>query len=175
MKPQRIMIIGYSGSGKSTLAGICAAQYGLPVLYLDTLQFLPGWVVRDREEFRGLLAEFLKQDRWVIDGTYSRFFYEERMERADRIYFLDFNRFSCLFRAWKRYLTYRGKRRESMAEGCNEKLDWEFIRWILWDTRTKAQRRKFLQAAERYPEKVTVLRNQRQLTREIRKIHENVS
>lgn len=160
----KIMIIGYSGSGKSTLAGMLAKKYHLPVLYLDTLQFLPGWEIRDREDFRQRMAEFMKNEEWVIDGNYSRFFYEERAARADRIIFMNFNRFACLFRALKRYFAFRGQTRESMAEGCSEKFDWEFFGWILWKARTPAQKQKFTAVLEKYPEKVTVIKNQRQLT-----------
>ena len=28
-----------------------------------------------------------------------------------------------------------------MTEGCEEKLDLEFIRWILWDSRTRKQKK----------------------------------
>ncbi len=38
----RVVIIGYSGSGKSTLARLMAEKHQLPVLYLDTVRFLPG-------------------------------------------------------------------------------------------------------------------------------------
>ena len=55
------------------------------------------------------------------------------MQEADHIIFLNFSPLTCLFRAFKRYLTYRGKVRESMAAGCQEQFNWEFIRWILWD------------------------------------------
>ncbi|MBQ6824581.1 MAG: DNA topology modulation protein [Clostridia bacterium] len=168
--PNKIAILGYSGSGKSTLAGICAKEYDLPVLYLDTLQFLPGWAIRDREEFRQKMAEFMQNDRWVIDGNYARFFYEERMAEADRIYFLNFNRFSCLFRALKRYFTYHGEARESMAEGCPEKFDWEFFSWILWKARTPAQKQKFKWVLEQYPEKVIEIKNQKQLSKTITEI-----
>ena len=27
-----------------------------------------------------------------------------------------------------------------MTKGCDEKIDWEFIRWILWDGRTWQRR-----------------------------------
>ena len=46
----KIAVIGYSGSGKSTLAGKLGEKYGIPVLYLDTVHFLPGWIIRDFEE-----------------------------------------------------------------------------------------------------------------------------
>lgn len=46
----RIAVIGYSGSGKSTLAARLGAAYGVPVLHLDSVHWLPGWVERPREE-----------------------------------------------------------------------------------------------------------------------------
>ena len=42
----KIAILGTSGSGKSTLAKRLGERYGLPVLYMDTVHFLPGWVER---------------------------------------------------------------------------------------------------------------------------------
>ena len=56
-----------------------------------------------------------KHEAWVIDGNYSWCCYEERILEADQIIFLNFSPWTCLFRAFKRYLTYRGKVRESMA------------------------------------------------------------
>lgn len=46
---------------------------------------------------------------WVIDGNYRKLEYERRLQEADRIIFMDFNRFSCLFRAYRRYLDHEGK------------------------------------------------------------------
>ena len=99
----RIAVIGYSGSGKSTLAARLGAAYGVPVLHLDSVHWLPGWVERPREEEKALVRAFLDQNAsWVIDGNYSTLYYEERLEKADRIVFLNFNRFICLHRAAKR-------------------------------------------------------------------------
>jgi adenylate kinase family enzyme len=44
----KIAIIGHSGSGKSTLAAFLGEKYALPVLHVDTIHFLPGWVERER-------------------------------------------------------------------------------------------------------------------------------
>ena len=74
-----------------------------------------------------------------------------------------FNRLDCLFRCARRYRTYKGKSRPSMAEGCNEKLDPEFVRWILWEGRSRKIRDRYRRIREQYPDKVIVLRNQRQL------------
>ena len=45
----KIAILGTSGSGKSTLAKRLGEAYGLPVLHMDTVHFLPGWVERPFE------------------------------------------------------------------------------------------------------------------------------
>lgn len=46
----KIAVIGYSASGKSTLAARLGEMTGCPVLFLDKVQFLPGWQERDRAE-----------------------------------------------------------------------------------------------------------------------------
>ena len=161
----KIAIIGYSGSGKSTLAAFLGKHHQIPVLHLDTVQFLPGWKERDRAEACGMVAEFMHQNpAWVIDGNYKTFCYEERMAEADQIIFMNFNRFACLIRALRRYFTYRHKTRASMAEGCNEKFDLPFFWWIFYESRTAPYRKRYRRVLNQYPEKSVVLKNKRQLT-----------
>ena len=160
----KIAIIGYSGAGKSTLAEKLSNYYSIPKLHMDTLQFQPGWQDSDRDWMEAEMKNFLSEHtNWVIDGNYSWCYHEERMREADQIIFLNFSLLPCLFRAFKRYLTYRGKVRESMAAGCPERFDWDFIRWILWDGRTKNAKERYQQIQESYPEKVIVLRSQKEM------------
>lgn len=110
------------------------------------------------------MKQFLSQHKdWVIDGNYSWCCYEERMEQADHIIFLNFSRWNCLYRAWKRYRRYKGRVRESMAAGCPERFDWEFIRWILWDGRTKNAKERYRNIRSTYPDKFISLKNQKEL------------
>lgn len=166
----RIVIIGYSGSGKSTLAGLFGKALGLPVLHLDTAHWMAGWKERPKAERTAIVRKFLDENKgWVIDGNYTKVFYEERMEKADRIIFMDFGRFTCLYRAWKRKEQYKGKSRPDMTAGCDEKLDFEFAKWILWDSRNKNAKARYRALQEKYPEKFVRIRNQRQLTAFIQK------
>lgn len=165
----KITIMGYSGSGKSTLAGKLAELYHIPVLYLDTVQFLPGWVERDRDEARALVQNFMRNESWVIDGNYTGFYQPERLEQADIILFLNFPRLVCLMRVLKRYFQYKNATRESMAEGCIEKLDLEFVGWVLFQGRTKAIRRHHREIIARYRNKTVVLSNQRQVDTYLRR------
>lgn len=162
----KIAIIGYSGSGKSTLATALAARLKIEALHLDTLHFLPGWTERSPREEQQLLAGFLDtHDSWVIDGNYSKNNYARRMKEADRIIFMNFNRLTCFCRALKRYLTYRGRTRGSVAPGCPEKFDREFMLWILRDGRSSTARKRYASVCAEYSGKTTIIRSQRQLER----------
>ena len=88
-----VAIMGSSGSGKSTLTRKLAKKFQTDVLHFDTVQFLPDWGVRSDEEKKKLTEHFLNtHDSWVIDGNYSKLFYERRMAEADIIILLLFNR-----------------------------------------------------------------------------------
>lgn len=160
----KIVIMGYSGSGKSTLARKLGELYGVDVLHFDTVHFLPDWKIRSREEKERITKEFMDtHDAWVMDGNYSKLSYDRRLAEADVIILLLFGRFSCLYRAAKRYRTYRNTTRPDMAAGCNEKLDWAFVKWILHEGRTLKTKARYRSVMETYPQKVIVVKNQRQL------------
>jgi len=160
----KIAIIGYSGAGKSTLARRLGTAFQAEVLHLDTVQFLPGWETREEGEKEKIVKEFLDtHGAWVVDGNYTKLSFGRRMAEADVIIMLLFNRFSCLYRVTRRYIQYRNRTRPDMGEGCNEKLDWEFIKWVLHDQRTKQVRDRYTQVRAQYKGKVAVVKNQRQL------------
>lgn len=164
----KIAVIGYAASGKSTLAARLGEMTGCPVLFLDKVQFVPGWQERDRAEARGMVEDFLNENRergWVIDGNYANFHQERRMAEADLIFFMDFPRRICLPQALYRNWKYKGRARESIAEGCDEKMDLEFLMWILRDGRSRERRQQFRDLMERYPRKVVVLKRHRDARR----------
>ncbi|MBF0786378.1 MULTISPECIES: DNA topology modulation protein [unclassified Streptococcus] len=159
----KIAIIGYSASGKSTLATYLSKCYKIPCLHLDRLRFLPNWQKRSDEDMRDQLQTFLENESWIIEGNYRFFCYQERMEQADQIILMTFSRWNCLFRAFKRYLRYAGRVRDSMAEGCRETLDWAFIRWILKDGRSPNVQIRHQIICQTYADKVIILHNQKEL------------
>lgn len=162
----KIVILGYSGSGKSTLARAFAQKYGLKIIHLDSIRFMEGWKERSFEEMSAIVGKFMDEnENWVIDGNFSNVLYDRRLLEADLIVELLFNRFTCLFRVYKRYRKYKNKTRPDMAEGCTEKLDKEFISWILHDGRQKKQKTRYKKVKEKYGDKVVVIKNQRGLSK----------
>lgn len=118
----KIAVLGYSGAGKSTLARALASALDIPCLHLDQVHWLPGWTERAREESRQMVKDFLDQNSsWVIDGNYKSFCYEQRLEQADHIVFLNFPRLRCLWRAWRRSIRYRDRHPGGHGRGlCGE-------------------------------------------------------
>ncbi len=160
----KIAVIGYSGSGKSSLAKYIGIKYNISVLYLDTVHWLPGWIERKLDEETVIVKDFLDNNsEWVIDGNYTRVVFERRLEEADKIIFMNFNRFTCLYRVLKRFFEYRGNTRGSITSGCNEKIDFEFLKWILYKGRTIHRRKKYKKFLKEYESKVIVINNQREL------------
>ncbi|MFZ5828343.1 MAG: DNA topology modulation protein [Bacillota bacterium] len=126
---QRIAIIGSPGSGKSTLAQEMGKALDLPVHHLDRLFWRPGWVAPERPAWVAVQEELVKGERWIIDGNYGGTM-PIRLGAADTVIFLDLPRLLCLWRAVRRLVQYRRSGRPDMAEGCEERLSWEFLRYI---------------------------------------------
>lgn len=162
----KIAILGLSGSGKSTLAKQLGSFYHAPVLHLDAVHFLPGWVERVPGEEEQLVTSFLDtHSSWVMDGNYTKTCYARRLEEADQIIVLAFNRFLCLWRVIRRWWANRGVVRDSSAPGCMEKIDAEFVWWVLYQGRTPARIAGYRQIARQYSEKFILIQNPRQLAR----------
>ena len=112
----KIAIIGYSGSGKSTLARKLAEKYNIPVLHFDRVQFRPNWEIRPQASKEIMVKTFLDLHAdWVVEGNYSKLSFERRMEEADVIIQLRFNRIASLWRVTRRYFTYKEGTRPDMA------------------------------------------------------------
>ncbi|WP_164821436.1 DNA topology modulation protein [Paenibacillus koleovorans] len=134
---KRVILVGCPGSGKSTLAKRLGEMTGLPVIHLDSLYWKPGWVASEPAEWRGTLAQLLERDEWLLDGNYTSTF-EQRLKRADTVIMFDFPRWLCLYRVLKRVYLYRKQVRSDMAQGCPERLDWAFLKWV-WSFRKRSR------------------------------------
>lgn len=156
---QRIVIIGCGGAGKSTLARKLGEKTGLPVVHLDSIFWLPGWVEMNRDEFDRKIRAEMAKEAWIIDGNYNRTM-PERVARCDTIIYLDFPRIVCLYGIFKRLLTNIGKTRPDMGEGCPERVDWEFLKWV-WNYNKDKRERNYRLLNEATHAETIVLKNRR--------------
>lgn len=139
---QRVLVMGSSGSGKSTFSKRLSKVTGIPMVSLDALFWKPGWVEGDRAEFRQRLIEAVLQPRWIMDGNYTSHLVAERRGASDTVIWFDLPRRTCVLGIVTRIARGYGHVRSEMAEGCPEKIDFEFFRYV-WTFRQK-QRPKLL-------------------------------
>ncbi len=127
---KRILIIGACGAGKSTLSRKLSEKLGIPAVHLDRIWWRANWTNPTREEFDAELEQLLlKETQWVMDGNYGRSL-PRRLEFADTVILLRSNRFRSLWYVLIRLVKYYGKNRPDLGEGCPERLDWEFLRYV---------------------------------------------
>ena len=128
----KIIVVGPSGAGKSYFSKKLAKITGLPLYHLDNIFWKEDKTHISREEFDDKLLKILEQDKWIIDGDYSRT-YELRIKYADTIYFLDFPLKVALDGVEQRI----GKPRDDIP-WKEEIFDPEFKEWIIdWYKKTE--------------------------------------
>lgn len=133
---KRIMIVGQPGSGKSTLAQGLGRLLTLPVVHMDRIHWQSGWIERSGLEKDRLCSEIHNQDSWIFEGGRS----SERLQRADILIWLDFPLTVRAWRVFLRTLRYHGRTRPDLPDGCPERFNLEFAKWI-WSTRSTGKER----------------------------------
>lgn len=156
---ERIIIIGCGGAGKSTLARQLGEMTGLPVVHLDKLFWHPGWVESTKDEIDEKIMAAMAEPRWIMDGNYNRTL-PKRLQHCDTVIYLDFSRLACLLGVVRRVLTTYGTVRSDMAEGCPERFDLEFLRWV-WNFNKKHRERYYRLLNETDGIEKIVLKNRR--------------
>lgn len=128
---ERVLVVGCSGGGKTTLALKIAERFNLKYRSIDRdVYWLPGWRVRDDQEQRAILKNFVMESRWIMDGNNPSTF-DLRVPRADLIIWLRIPRVVALVGLARRVLGNFGRARPMMAEGCPEPIpDREFLSYI---------------------------------------------
>lgn len=92
---KKIIVIGCPGSGKTVFSKKLAENTGLPIIHLDSVWWKSDRTHISRDDFDRRLEEIMAQDRWIIDGDYSRT-YEIRFMHCDTVLFFDLPEEVCL-------------------------------------------------------------------------------
>ena len=160
---ERILIIGCGGAGKSTLARQLGEKTGLPVVHLDQLFWHPGWVASSKAEIDEKIFAEMAKPQWIMDGNYNRTL-PERVKYCDTIIYLDFSRMACLLGVLKRVITTYGTVRPDMGEGCPERFDLDFLKWV-WNFNRKNRESNYRLLNETQHAETIVLKNRRMVKR----------
>lgn len=163
---KRIMVVGVSsGVGKSTFARSLGDMLKKPVYHLDAFFWKPNWVEAPLEEFMEVQRRIVTEEEWIIEGNYNNTFHI-RTEHADTIIYLELPLHICLYRILKRWTMNIGKTRIDMGEGCQEKIDWPFTKfiWTTYHPRKENMTRKFEEFKANAPNKtVIILKNKQEI------------
>jgi adenylate kinase family enzyme len=126
---QCVAVIGSPGGGKSTLAIALARSTGLPLVHLDREHWGANWTEPPEADWQRRNCELVAGQRWIIDGNYGSTL-ETRLERATMVVWLDLPTRDCLWGAVRRAVHYRLGGRPDMAEGCPERWDFEYLKFL---------------------------------------------
>ena len=157
MNPRRILISGVAGSGKTTLAKAVAANTGLPLIDVDELTWLPGWVEVPHDEQRRRVDQLTQQAEWVMDTAYGR--WKDIPEpRAELIVCLDYPRWLSFCRLLRRTVA-RAIDRQPCCNGNVE--SWKMIfsknSILLWHFRTFDSKRRRARTWAQDPTKTVMI------------------
>lgn len=126
---RRVAVIGSPGGGKSTLATALARATGLPLIHLDREHWRANWTEPPEAEWQMRNRELAVRERWIIDGNYGSTLHA-RLDRATMVVWLDLPTLVCLQGALRRAIRYRHGGRPDMTEGCPERWDFEYLKFI---------------------------------------------
>ena len=127
IKKKKIVIIKKKKIGKKKIKNNNKKKLNYPIYHIDGIHHLENWKIRDREERDQIILNKIKEEKWVIDGTYKTTL-KQRMERADMIIFLNYSTFAKLKGIFSRYIKNKGKEKEEIP-GCKEKMEFKFIKY----------------------------------------------
>jgi adenylate kinase family enzyme len=166
---ERVAIIGSGGAGKSVLARRLGEILNLPVIHLDVLFWKPGWVETPADEWRATQQQLVSEPRWIIDGNHAATM-DVRLGAADTVVLIDLPRRICFWRVVKRSFAHRGRPRADRAEGCDERLDRQFLRWV-WTWPREGRPQALAAIATHAPNaRVVTLRSSRDVERWLRDV-----
>ncbi|MCX7352934.1 MAG: 50S ribosome-binding GTPase [Proteobacteria bacterium] len=122
------MIFGRPGSGKSTFTNALHKTTGLPLHHLDKHFFTKNWIERDTQEFLKIQQSIVDTNSWIIDGNSIKSL-EMRYRRADLVLYLNFPRWLCYIRVFKRIFD-KSIEIDDRAEDCPEKASWRLLKYM---------------------------------------------
>lgn len=166
---KRIMVIGSPGSGKSTFSIKLAKITGIKLIHLDKEFWNYGWIETPREEWVEKQKSLICGDEWIVDGNFNGTI-DIRIEKADTVICFNLSRVVCLMSYFKRVITNLGKIRIDMPEGCPEKLDFEFMKFI-WNFPKTSGQSNIDRLGKGKDKQIIVFKNRREANQYIKELY----
>lgn len=161
----RVLVLGICGGGKSTFARKLHQVTNIPLMHLDTLYWEPNWQETPHSIFEHRLKQWVAQhSQWIIDGNYTSTI-DYRLPMADIIFYFDYPAWRSLWRVCKRVWQYYGTNRPDMSAGCHEKIDREFIHYIISFNQKKRPKLFKLLAPYKHTKTIIIFKNDKQVAK----------
>lgn len=144
-KMKRILVIGSPGAGKSTFSRKLHNKFDLPLFYLDNLFWKADKTTIPPKMLNKQIKSILKQPQWIIDGNYSQYLLDERLDACNTVFFLDYDVETCLQGVRDRI----GKKRPDLP-WIEQEEDPEFMEYIRQFPLTK--RPQIIETLSKHPQ-----------------------
>jgi adenylate kinase family enzyme len=116
----RIAVIGNSGGGKTRLSRKLSQLHALPLVHVDSIQFMAGMKIRPHPESIAELSKLQAGEKWIVDGYGPLDILVSRLELAEMIVFIDLPIWRHAWWLAKRQLLNIFSPRQELAAGCSE-------------------------------------------------------
>jgi adenylate kinase family enzyme len=154
---KRILVLGSCGSGKTFFSQQLSQALDLPAIHLDACFWRPGQVSTPQAEWRVTVSSLVKQESWIMDGTYESTL-DLRIPAAEAIIMIRRPRLSCIWGVFRRSLMYRNRTRPDAPSGYP--VDLAYFRYLWkYPARTETHIRELIRT---HGPQITVIQLDRQ-------------
>lgn len=169
MNSNKIAIIGISGTGKTTVARILSNILEIPIIHYDKFVREKNRTEVNEKIVEEKLEHAMKQKKRIMEW-YIHPAAKSRLEKADKILYLDYSWYNAMLGGIKRRRQHRGSTKAEMAEGCIEKLDIKYLKVML----TREERQEIEDAIIGFENKVIRLKTRKETRKWLKEIEKTI-
>ena len=116
---KKVAVFGKPGSGKSTFSKRLASVTGIPLHPLDSIVYKKNGDLVDRQTYDKEHGNILSSDSWIIDGFGPMGSFNQRLDAADTLVYIDLPYFVSYWLVTKRLLKGLLIKPEGWPEGSS--------------------------------------------------------